>query len=226
MKITVAIIIHLTLVFLIVQEGNTGEIPREPLDRMWEEHMLTGTAFEYSSGRITQDVPTKSFISERSRGSPVAPMLEISVHDTRGTALFGLLRGGGWSLMGGLIGKVDTKVSTLELYAKSVWKYYPGFLGNYFRPKEEEIYEFFLLRRQQGSSQPTVIKKWLIKPEEIRWYVPGREHEVNIPEHIKQQSETSDVRGFIRYLPKSQETEVKITGLTHHFEERIKVTLR
>ena len=225
MRIAVATITHLTMMFLLVQEGTAGEIPRGPLDDLWEEHMLTGTAFEYLSGRTSEGFQDEE-PSERARGSPAAPIRSITVQDTRGTALLGLRRGGGWSLMGGLIGRTEQKAPILELYAKRVWRLYPGILGNYFRPKEEETYEFFLLLRKQGIPRATVFKKWVIQPGEIRWFVPGREHETNIPEHIKQQSETQDVRGFIRFLPKSQETEVKITGLTHHFEERIRVTLR
>lgn len=47
-----------------------------------------------------------------------------------------------------------------------------------------------------------------------------------MPEHLKKQQETSDVRGFLKYLPASQEAEVTITGLVHPFAQRVKVGLK
>jgi hypothetical protein len=209
-----------------VVEGIAAEISRESVDRVWEEEMLAASADSYYLDGERRSVSlTKP--PKQAHGSPAWPMRNISVHDYRGTALLGILQGGGWELDGGLVGRVEGTISTLELYAKLVWKLHPGFLGltNYFRPKEEETYEFFLVRREQGASRATVLKKWVIQPGEILWFVRGREHETNIPEHIKQ-NETVDVRGFLKYFPETQEAEVTITGLTHPFVERIKVELK
>jgi hypothetical protein len=227
MKLFVAIGICLTSLLLGLAHGIAAEIPREPSDRLWEEHMLTGTGAGYLDGKRDGFVPTKP--PDLTSGSPVVANYTtrgISVRDLRGTALLGLLTGGGWTLEGGLIGQVERPTSTLELYAKNVWKFYPGFLGmHYSKFKEEQTYEFFLLVREHGASRATILKKWVIQPSEVSWFVKGREHETDIPEHIKQ-NETHDVRGFLKYLPESQEAEVTITGLTHPFAERVKVELK
>ena len=227
MKRPVIITILLTLLCPFLEAPSAGEIPREPLDRIWEEYMFNGTVSYYLDGKkIEENLPSANVVSEAARGSVAAPIREISVNDYRGTAFLGILRGGGWSVMGGLIGRGEGKASTLELYAKRVWREYSGLLGmwNYFRPKEDETYDVFLVQREQGASRGTILKKWVIQPAEIRWFIPQHTQESKvISEKVKQQNETSDVRGFLKYLSESQEAEVTITGLTHPFVEHFKV---
>lgn len=226
MRAAVIFTVWCFLTFCIGGNGYAGEISREPLDQLWKDHMLAGTPGGYYGGEETDFVSEKSVAS--SAGNPGEAAFNkygISVQDIRGTTWLGLFQGGGWSLEGGLIGRVELDHSTLELYGKRVWHYYPGLLGitHYAKYKEEEQYEFFLLKRETGAKQATVLKKWVIPPTDVFWFVPGREHETDIPEHVKKQSETRDVRGFLKYIPESQEAEVTFTGLTHPMVEHIPV---
>jgi|SRR2546428_11976616 len=203
-----------------------GAVPREPLDRLWESHMLEGTRARYIEGRRDDGEP---FISPKAvPGAPLAVVYGphgISVYEDKGTALLGLLQGGGWILKGGLLGQVDRPTTTLELYGRVVWPLHAvplGIGGPRVKPKEEETYDFFLLRRERGVPRATVLAKWTIKPSEIVWITP----EGFKDEATRRLNEDNDVRGFLRYLPESQEAEVTITGLTHPFVDRVKVELK
>ena len=209
-----------------------GEVPREPLDQLWENHMLEGTRARYIGGK-RDDVPP--FLSpKRVLGSPLAVVFGphgISVHESKGTTLLGLLQGSGWWLDGGLVGQVEGTTSTLELYSRVVWPLHSvplGIGGPYIKRKEEETYDFFLLRRERGAPRAMVLAKWTIQPSEIVWFVPEDKLEgpLGKGETYRRLNETNDVRGFLRYLPESQEAEVTITGLTHPFVKRVKVELK
>ena len=218
MKAGVFLLIAFTIVFLVMQVGAAEEISREPLDQLWEEHMLTGTpAFYFDGKRRSSDI--EPIQTEKGRGHPSSGERHIAVQDFRGTGFFGLLRGGGWSITGGLLGKVEGKSSTLELWVKDVQRSHPGLFDNYYRWKEEETYEFFLLERRAGATRATILKKWIIEPSDVQWFIPKR------PEYVKKEHEISDVRGFLKYLPDTQEAEVTITGLTHPFVEHLKLAL-
>ncbi|HEV8662940.1 MAG TPA: hypothetical protein VGT06_07375 [Candidatus Methylomirabilis sp.] len=225
MKLGVFLVIALTIVLLVMEVGAAGEIYREPLDQVWEEHMLTGTpAFYFDGKRRSSDI--EPIRTEKGHGSPSFAERHIAVQDFRGTRFFGLLRGGGWSISGGLLGKVEGKPSRLELWVKDVQRSHPGLFDNYYRWKEEETYEFFLLERREGAARATILKKWIIEPSDVQWFIPKHVQESQRPEQIREQHEISDVRGFLKYLPASHEAEVTITGLTHPFVERIKVALK
>jgi hypothetical protein len=210
-----------------------GEVPREPLDRLWEDHMLAGTSADYVGGRLN-DLFHPTTPPEQARGSPLGAHLTtrgIGVYEDKGTAFLGLLQGGGWQLDGGLLGQVEGAASILELYGRRVWPLHAvplGIGGPRVKPKEEETYDFFLLRRERGARRAKILAKWTIQPSEIVWFVP--EHVLKgmgkDDETIRRLNETSDVRGFVKYLPESQEAEVTITGLTHPFVERVKVELK
>jgi hypothetical protein len=209
-----------------------GEVPREPLDRLWENHMLEGTRARYIEGKRDDSEP---FVSPKATpGSPLAVVYGprgISVFEDKGTALLGLLQGSGWILKGGLIGQVEETTSTLELYGRVVWPLHAvplGIGGPRLRPKEEETYDFFLLRRGRGAPRATVLAKWTIQPNEIAWFLP--EHVLEGPlakdETYRRLNEDNDVRGVLKYIPETQEAEVTIKGLTHPFVERVKVELK
>jgi hypothetical protein len=194
--------------------------------------MLEGTRARYIEGERDDG---QAFISPKAvPGSPLAVVYGprgISVYEDKGTALLGLLQGGGWSMKGGLIDQVEGTTVTLELYGRRVWplRAVPlGIGGPRFKPKEEKTYDFFLLRRERGAPRATVLAKWTIQPSEIVWFVPEDtlEGPLGKDETYRWLNETEDVRGFVKYLPESQEAEVTITGLTHPFVERVKVELK
>jgi hypothetical protein len=227
------IAVRVTIIWIILLLTRTGagagEIPREPLDQLWEEHMVLGTAGSYIGGERTSFVPYDP--PEAAKGSPGSASLTtrgIFVQDFRGTALLGILRGGGWVFDGGMLGQVERPTAIIELYGKQVWRLYPGFLGNYAKFREEETYEFFLLKREKGNQRALLLKKWIVRPEEIKWFVsPGNISTRLYPddEQVRRQNETRDVRGFFTYDSETQEAEVSITGLIHPLVERVKVPL-
>lgn len=234
MKATGFLMTQLAFMLLCMTAGCAWEIRREPLDQLWEKHMLAGTAGQYIDGKpertdyIPNPFPAKSF--EEAKGSPGSAWLStrgIGVLDFHGWELLGLLRGGGWELTGGLLGKIELSTSILELYGKRVWQFYPGLVDNYFK-KRETTYEFFLLKREQGGARAVVLKKWIIQPEDVKWFVPESvlKDPLGHDEQYRRQNETEDVRGFFRYYPDGQVAEVTIAGLTRPFVERIKVELK
>jgi len=216
---------------LIGTSVGAGEIPREPLDRLWEEQMLLGTQGAYLEGERSTFIPHEA--PEEAKGSPGSATLTtrgISVQDFRGTGFLGMFRGGGWTLEGGLLGSVPRPDGRIELYGKRVWRFYPGFLGieHYMKPKEEETYEFFLLDRKDGSQHAKLVKKWVIAPQEIKWFVYPNVREAVTKafpgdEDYLRRQETVDVRGFLKYDPETQEAEVTITGLIRPWVERVKL---
>jgi hypothetical protein len=220
-----------TILLLLAADVRAGEVPREPLDRLWEEHMLQGTSAGYQDGKRATFVPHET--PEMAKGSPDAARLTtrgISVQDSQGTELLGLRRGGGWSLQGGLIATAQAPDGLLELYGKRVWRIYPSFLGisPYMKPKEDETYEFFLLLRKAEAQRATLVKKWVVAPNEIKWFVYPNVREAvtkafpGDDEFLRQQ-ETIDVRGFLKYDSETHEAEVTITGLIHPWVERVKL---
>jgi hypothetical protein len=205
-----------------------GNISREPVDRLWEEHMLAGTSADYIAMRPARRLRYIPQL-ERSKGT-----VELAAHkphgirisDYSGTRLFGLLRGGGWSLQGGLLDWAPSDGGAAELYVKQVSPMYPGLIDN-SAPIKEQSYEFFLLYRPSEGAQARILRKWLINPEEVHWYVP--DYLLTGPlrvddETVLRGSEMSDVRGFLAYDPSARIATITITGLKHPFEERVELS--
>ncbi len=189
--------------------ASSREIPREPLDRFWEEHMLAGRSGIYSNGKRTQFEPDSSFQS--AKGSPRDAWLKkkgIAVSDLRGTRLIGLFRKGGWILEGGLLAKAKTQSSTIELYGKRVVRAEPVSILSFIlhRDNQREYgYEFFLLHRKNGMAKAHVVKKWIFNPEDTPVFMDNFDV----------------VRGFLRYDPATRIATVTITGLKRPIGEHI-----
>src|SRR5574341_1741577 len=170
MSVAIQVMAICTALSLLGTRSNAGELPRQPLDQLWEEHMLLGTHGYYLQGELSDFSPHET--TEMARGSPGSARLTtrgISVQDFRGTELLGLRRGGGWALEGWLLGTAPGPDGLLELYGKGVSHFYPSFLeiSPYSKPQEEETYEFFLLVRKEGHQRATLVKQWVIAPHEI-----------------------------------------------------------
>jgi len=166
-KRLVVLVTMLTPLLLIVQPTFASEVRREPLDRLWEEHMLEGTSAVYLQGKRRDAARDKSF--ESARGSPAwasSTNRGIVVQDFGEWRILSLKAGGGWDLGGGLLGEVKVENSTFELYGKMVTRREPSFIFSmraHHNPVEEYSYEFFLLHRKDGVSRATVLKKWIIR---------------------------------------------------------------
>lgn len=197
------------LLLLTVEQARGREIAREPLDRLWEEHMLSGTSAVYSDGTLQEYTPERSF--EPTVGMPSSAAFTkqgIVVSDLRATRLLGLWAGGGWELQGGLIGGVERRDSTVELYAKEVVWTEPFFILNLkamHTPKQEFSYEFFLLHRRRGAPRAAILEKWTFRPEQLR--LKGDAY--------------PDIRGFLRFDPSAVAATIVIEGLKDPFEVRV-----
>lgn len=207
MKTGLVICTALTSLIPIVSPASAGPMAREPLDRLWEEHMLAGTFPIYAEGKRVERVSEGSF--EEKQGDPFFVAYTkhgIMVSDLRETRFLGLWLKGGWLLQGGLLARVEDQASTVELYGKMVMRAEPVFLFTYFvsihGPDNVRPYadEFFLLLRKKGSERATVLRKWVFN---------------------QQESEMGVVRGLLRYDPATKVATVTILGLKHPFEEHI-----
>lgn len=187
-----------------------GEIRREPLDRLWEEHMLAGTSVIYSDGKRVTYAPTRSY--ETAGGDPLDAAFTkqgIVVGDFRETR-FLLWVDGGWALDGGLLARVEEQRSAIELYGKKITRREPSFILNLKAihvPTETYSYEFFLLLRRHGASRATILKKWAFSPEDVPL------DEDRIP--------TDLVTGHLRYDRAAKTATVTIKGLKRPIEERV-----
>ena len=182
-------------------------IPREPLDKLWDEHMLRGTGAEYLNAHQTSFVATRPV--EYASGSPGLAEMTVKgilVRAYRDDPLG--LDGSGWALGGGLLQAVIAKDTTVELYGKEIVHIQRS--GTY-RFGKDKWYEFFLLLRPTGASQATILNKWIIPPEDV----------LLKDEPYNPQYKRSDVRGALRYDAATKTAIVTVTGLTREFEERV-----
>lgn len=208
-----ALAIGVPALFLTCGSSQAGDDSQESVDRLWEEQMLAGKSAFFSDGQRQDRYIQDSF--ETAKGSPVGASLTkqgIRVSDLRETQGFGLYRGGGWILRGGLLARISDGSSAVELYGKNIVHVEPAsFLSNLgpgrgSAVEKEAGYEFYLLRRDGGKSKATIIKKWSIGPDAVK--PMGRDL-------------IADARGFLEYNPETRTVKVTITGLKQPVEERI-----
>ena len=140
--------------------GSADAPPRAPLDALWQEHMLLGSAaaiYLDESGQRTVSFPRTPFDEHRGVVSSIESAggtthgIEVARLDER----FLVWRNGGWVLQGGLLARVREQSSVIELYGKAVIRrpaYVPG--GPFPRePPMTTGYEFFVLLRKVTSSR-------------------------------------------------------------------------
>ena len=182
----------------------------EPLEELWNEHMLAGTEGDYASGKRSDYRSSKGY--ESAGGAVAAADLTnrgIGVSDKSGSRFLGLVLGVGWSLRGGLLARVRVNGDFLDLYGRWVIRWSGGFLGlDTYAKHEDNKYEFFLLHRPVGAPRATILRKFPIPPKDIYWTWNG--HEV--------------VRGFLTYNPATTIAVVKITGLREEHEYTVDVS--
>ncbi len=155
---------------------HAAEIPRGPLDALWESHMLAGISAIYEDGKRSEYVPHASFEEADGKPGTVWPTKQgIRVQDFRETKLGGLLRRGGWRIEGGLLVRVPDGVSTVELYGKSVWRVPPS-LVRFGKAPPRAADHSYLLWRPQAGAVAIVVKKWTIPADQVPYdyYLRGQ----------------------------------------------------
>lgn len=197
-----------------------GELPnREPLDILWEQSMLEGKpnttiAIQIEDGKTRKsELPIKE-MPEYWNGSP-----ESAGFGSPGITAVqygeGFWENGGWVLKGGLLGRAKEGSSTIELHGKAVIHQLPYFPFPFHRNKPHKTgYEFFLLQREAGSQNATILKKWIFTPEEVE---------------LKPQSAgppIADARARLEYEGPAKLATVTITGLARPFKESVAVSER
>jgi len=188
--------------------GSAEPPPRAPLDALWQEHMLMGSAatiYVDESGQRTVSIPRTPFDEQRGVVSSVESAaatthgIEVSRLDER----FLLWRNGGWVLQGGLLARVREQSSAIELYGKAVIRrpaYVPG--GPFPRdPPMMTGYEFFLLLRKANVPRATILRQWTFQPDDV--------------------AKDSSIRATLRYNTATRTAIVTIMGLKTPVEETV-----
>ncbi len=106
---------------------------------------------------------------------------------------------------------IDSRL-TIDLYGKviehippHVWR--PWWMSE---PRERGGYEFFLLSRLEGLSGATVLREWIVLPEEVIL------EEDSLTGTLK-----SQVQASLRYDPATRIATVDITGFKKLFHEQV-----
>lgn len=211
---TVSLAIFLTATSVSLAGPVWGEFtPPDPLNTLWEQHMLEGKAnsvgvFVEGSNVSTSERTDKRLLENNQRRGWVET-LHTEPYGINVTQLGeGFWRNGGWHLMGGLLDQVTDGRSTFQLYAKIVRHQHSYFPFNH-DPSRDTGYEFFLLYRKKEISGATIVRAWRFPPQDVASKESGHG------------GQTDDVRAFLAYDPSSQTAIVRVTGLTRLLEEHV-----
>jgi len=147
--------------------------PRAPLDALWQEHMLTGSAatiYVDESGQRTLLTPRRPFDEQHGEEDVEgAAITTYGIHVARLDERWLLWRNGGWVLRGGLLARVRENTSAIELYGKAVIRQPPYVPGGPFPrdPPMKRGYEFFLMLRQAKVPRATILRQWIFQPRDV-----------------------------------------------------------
>lgn len=187
--------------------------PREPLDALWEHHLLEGksssVAVEVKDSKVSTSETSPPKMTGLKTG--MTALLFLAPHGIIVRQLGdGFWGNGGWILQGGLLDQVNDGPSIIQLYVKEVQHQHPYFPFPFHREIPHETgYEFFLLQRKAGVPGATIIRKWVFLPQDV------------VVAHHSTGGTYEDVRGLLRYEATSRIANVKITGLKRPFDERV-----
>jgi len=193
-----------------------ASMPREPLDKIWEDYMLEG-----NSSSIHIEIK-KGIISKLERH----PRETRTVPATGAEMLFlgpygiivrelgeGFWGNGGWILEGGRLDQAGDGNSIIQLYVKVVEYLHSYFPFPFQRDAPTDTgYEFFLLHREKDVPGATIARKWTFLPQDVV---------LRDNPHQPLTNPDSNVQAFLSYEPSSRIAMVKITGLTRPIEERV-----
>jgi len=210
-----AFIIAVAMALVLATPALSEPLPREPLDAMWKLYMLEGHPQVVGISLRGSHVKKERFEGIRSAypptGDPESADTEpygISVAQD-GEGLFG---NGGWWLHGGLLGRSIDGRLTIDLYGKVIEHIPPHLWRPWWmsEPRKRGGYEFFLLSRREGLPGATVLREWIILPEEVI-----------LEEDSLTGRPKSQVQVSLRYDPATRIATIDITGLKKLFHEQV-----
>ena len=191
------------------ESGTSEHRPPEPLDKLWEQHMLEGkssavsVSVKGSTISVSESAPKK--ILGDKRGGSMERLDSEPYGISVGQSNLGFWGTGGWYLVGGLVNQIADGLSIVQLYAKQVTHLHSHFPYNK-NPRMDTGYEFFLLHRNKDVPGVTIVRKWDVPPQDV-----VRPEGMHI----------DHVRAFLAYDRSSRTATVKVTGLTRPFDEHV-----
>jgi len=164
----------LMLLAVAAPEASSAEPPpRAPLDALWQQHMLQGSAatiYIDGSGERTVSTPRVPFDEQHGeKDVEGAAITTYGIHVARLDERWLLWRNGGWILRGGLLARAKADGSAIELYGKAVIRQSPYVPGGPF-PRDPPIkrgYEFFLLLRRANVPRAIILRQWTFQPTDV-----------------------------------------------------------
>lgn len=135
------------------------------------------------------------------------------------------LGGGGWSLAGGMVGRVVLPSASIELFGKEVAR-----LHGAKRMARSQDYncEFFLVVRSRGAQRGSVVREWRFRHEELGQTVPPALEKSLRARYTGAELDNALARakgifvdGFLRFEERDKTATVTLAGLVWPFEERV-----
>jgi len=168
---------------------------------------------KWKPAKITEG---KSFLNlGETRGQKIeAKSPSILLSDPYGIIILrhveGIFGNGGWSVGGGLLGRVRIEELIVDLYGKEIVWTSPHIPSGIFHagPPRTESYDFILLRRIEGQDGGTILRRWQVEGNNVALNRHG----------------FSEVAGILTYDRVSQTALISINGLLHPIEERFSMS--
>jgi len=173
---------------------------REPLDATWRSHMLAGEYGTWFYGEKREYVGPDEIKSWPGAASGTLYGITVSDQSTFG--------GGGWSLTGGIVGRVKQPAASIELFGKEIARVH-GLMRN-VGPKDFS-YDFFLVVRPTGTHRGRLVQQWRF-PREALADRPAEDATPGFP-HI--------VHGYLSFDEQSKIATITISGLLKPLQEHI-----
>jgi len=169
---------------------------RDPLDAAWTARMLAGERGQWFDGAKSPYVRQGGIDS-----SPIATNYRIDIIE-QGTF------GGGWSIIGGMVGQAAGPDSTIELFGKQIARTH-GLKRN--AAPRDYSFEFFLVVRPKAAQQGRLIKQWQFSREALSDRPPS-DATPGFP---------GPVDAHLSFDERSKTATVTIAGLVRPFQERV-----
>jgi len=175
--------------------------PREPLDAVWEERMLSGQYGQWFHGTKSPYVGPDELQSWPAGASGTRHGIDIVEQSSLG--------GGGWSIVGGMVGRILQPSASIELFGKQTTR-----VHGMRRAAVDQDYsfEFFLVVRPRSTGRGRLVRRWRFSRNELAR--PPHEYP-------RRYAPPFAVDGFLTFDEPNRTATVSITGLARPFRTRV-----